>query len=163
MTQYIQLLRPLFLADTDCVRLVLSHIEQHLLLQRPAGRSSRPSAPQEVQAADSLRSSFSNCWLYDDALFNGWGLSTSSAGQEPQYTLFIYNSGGLLADEHSLLPEAEADSHPRRIDHRHRIRHARAHRRSDFRHLGVPLACTDDLPRHAFPGSDEAKRRLPHL
>lgn len=116
-----------------------------------------------MPSPDCIWKSLCQRWLRDDAAMYDSIFRIDSVGDEPQYTLFIYNSGGLLADEHRLLHPPEADCYPRCVDYCRRIRDARVGRRCHYGHLDFPLAGDDDLPGSPLPGLYQAKRRLPHL
>ena len=146
------------MADAGCIRVVLPDFKLHLLLQRPARCGGRSSAPEEMQATDSIGSRIRQRRLCDDAYLHHRRLSADPVSQKRQYTLFIYNSGGLLADEHCLLHQTETIRDSRRGNYRRRIRDASAYRRSDDRHLGIPLAGDADIPRDAVPGLHQAQR-----
>ena len=146
------------LANAGYIRIVLPDFKLHLLLQRPARCGGRSPAPEKMQAPDSIGSRICQRRLCDDAYLHHRRLSADPVSQERQYTLFIYNSGGLLADEHCLLHQTETIRDSRRGNYRRRIRDASAYRRSDDRHLGIPLAGDADISRDAVPGLHEAQR-----
>lgn len=105
-----------------------------------------------MPSPDCIWESLCQWWLRDDGTQYGWCLGTNTNSPEPQYTLFIYHSGGVLADERRLLHPSETICHPGCIDYRHWFRDARVGRWSDNEHLDLPLAGDDDLPRDALPG-----------
>ena len=67
-------------AHAHHLRLVLPHLEQHLLLQRPEGCGGRPPASQEVPTPDSIRSRQRQGRLRDDAALHHRGLRADSIG-----------------------------------------------------------------------------------
>ena len=146
------------MADAGGIRIVLPDFKLHLLLQRPARCGGRSSAPEEMQAPDSIGSRICQRRLCDDAYLHHRRLSADPVSQKRQSTLFIYYSGGLLADEYRLLHQTETIRDSRRGNYCRRIRDASAYRRSDDRHLGVPLAGDADIPRDAVPGLHQAQR-----
>ena len=79
-----------------------------------------------MQAPDSIGSRICQRRLCDDAYLHHRRLSADPVSQKRQYTLFIYNSGGLLADEHCLLHQTETIRDSRRGNYRRRIRDASA-------------------------------------
>ena len=142
----------LLLAHARSVRFILLDFEFHLLFQRSEGCRGRSSASQEMPSPDCIRKGLSQKRLRDDGDMHDWLLRTDPPDDEPEYTLFIYNSGGLLADEYRLLHPSEADCHPRCVDYCRRIRDARFGRRCHHRHLDFPLAGDDDLLGCPLPG-----------
>ena len=105
-----------------------------------------------MPSPDCIWESLCQWWLRDDGNQYGWCFGSDTNSPESQYTLFIYHSGGVLADERRLLHPSEAICHPGCIDYRHWFRDARVGRWSDNEHLDLPLAGDDDLPRDALPG-----------
>ena len=96
----------LLLAHACSVRIILSDFEFHLLLQRSEGCRGRSPTSQEMPSPDCIRKGLSQRRLRDDADMYYRGIPIGSVCRERQYTLFIYNSGCLLADEHRLLRQA---------------------------------------------------------
>ena len=153
----------LLLAHARGVCIILYDFELHLLFQRSPRRWGRSTTSKEMPSPDCFRKSLCQRWLRDDAAMYDSIFRIDSVGDEPQYTLFIYNSGGLLADEHRLLHPTEANRHSRRVDYCSWIRDARIGRRCNNRHLDLPLAGDDDFSGSPLPGLHQTKRRLPHL
>ena len=109
----------ILLAYAGGVCLLLSGFAQHLLLQRSEGCGSRPSASEEMSSPDCLRKSLHQKRLRDDDTLHDWCLGSVATGPKSQYTLFIYDRGGLLADEYRLLYPSETICHPGCVDHCH--------------------------------------------
>ena len=109
----------ILLAYAGGVCLLLSGFEQHLLLQRSEGCGGRSSASEEMSSPDCLRESLHQKRLRDDDTLYDWCLGSVATGPESQYTLFIYDSDRLLADEYRLLYPSETICHPGCVDHRH--------------------------------------------
>ena len=105
-----------------------------------------------MPSPDCIRKSLRKSWLRDDDDYDAGILCDTPTCQERQYTLFIYNSGLLLADEHRLLHQTEADRHPRRVDYCHRICDASIGWWCGDRCLDLSLAGDDDLLGDAFSG-----------
>ena len=112
----------------------------------------RPSASEEMSSPDCLRKSLHQKRLRDDDTLHDWCLGSVATGPKSQYTLFIYDRGGLLADEHRLLYPYETICHPGCVDYRHWVCDASVGGWCYDRYLDLPLAGDDDLPRDAFPG-----------
>ena len=151
------------LAHADRLHGFLPHLQRHLLLQRPARCGGRPSASEEAETPHRLRSRIRQERLCDDDCLHHRGFCSAAILAERQPALSLSDPCDLLVDEYRLLSVAEAVSHPRRNDYRHRIRDARAYRWSDDRHLDIPLARADDLPRDTVPRLHQTQRRLSSL